>query len=108
MKSFASSTKRRALMIRSLLLFSTLGVGACQTTLPRTEVPSAFRLTCDRPAGVNAVKTVGDLAAYSVRQDAALKVCEAKLVGLVSIIDAMNNTPKRGWWPWFEREASVP
>jgi hypothetical protein len=49
------------------------------------------------------VRTIGDLAGYSIRQDAALKVCETKREGLVSIIDAINNTPKGNWWAWFEK-----
>lgn len=82
------------------------GVAACQTTqLPRTEVPEALRLHCDRPAGADQVRTIGDLAAYSIRQDGALKVCESRRAGLVSILDAENNTPKHGWWAWFEKAA---
>lgn len=61
-------------------------------------MPASLRATCERPSGVDDVKTVGDLAAYSVRQDAALKVCDAKREGLVSILDAVNAPAKRRWW----------
>lgn len=61
-----------------------------------------LRQRCERPDGVDEVRTIGDLASYSIRQDGALKVCDAKRAGAISIIDAINNTPKHGWWPWFE------
>jgi hypothetical protein len=36
------------------------------------------------------VQTVGDLAAYSLRQEAALGVCEARRAALVTVIDQAN------------------
>jgi hypothetical protein len=42
---------------------------------------------------------VGDLAAYSVSQEAALQTCDAQRAAVVSIIDAANaiHAPRR-WW----------
>jgi hypothetical protein len=37
------------------------------------------------------VRTAGDLAAFSLRQEAALSVCEAKRDALLSAIDAHNS-----------------
>ena len=78
-------------------MFLLLGVAACGTTTsPRIEVPASLRASCVRPDGADEWKLIGDLAAYSIRQDAALKVCDAKREALVSIIDAAK--PARPWW----------
>jgi hypothetical protein len=39
---------------------------------------------------VEAVRTVGELAAFSVRQEAALAVCDARREALVAGVDAHN------------------
>lgn len=49
-----------------------------------------LRQDCPRPDGVEAVKTVGELAAFSVRQEAALAVCDARRGALVQSVDAHN------------------
>jgi hypothetical protein len=36
------------------------------------------------------VRTVGDLAAFSVRQEAALSACDARRAALVETVDAHN------------------
>jgi hypothetical protein len=48
------------------------------------------------------VQTVGELAAFSVRQEAALQVCEARRAAVVSIVDAHRATvePKPWWRLW--------
>jgi hypothetical protein len=48
------------------------------------------------------VKTLGDLAVFSVRQEASLQTCDSVRAGLVSIIDAANAraNPKRRFWPF--------
>jgi hypothetical protein len=45
------------------------------------------------------VKTVGDLAAYSIRQEAEIQSCEAKRAGIVALVDAAQVKPK----PWWKR-----
>jgi len=48
--------------------------------------------------------TVGDLAGFSIQQEAALSVCEARKDAAVSVLDAINamlkrvaETPRRRW-----------
>jgi hypothetical protein len=56
-------------------------------TIPVAE---SLRAPCPRPDGVEAVRTVGELAAFSVRQEAALAVCDARREALVAGADAHN------------------
>ncbi|HTK33868.1 MAG TPA: hypothetical protein VL358_01105 [Caulobacteraceae bacterium] len=49
-----------------------------------------LRQPCPRADGAEAVRTVGDLAAFSVRQEAALSACEARRAALAQTIDAHN------------------
>ena len=83
---------------RCLKLYATAGVlafGGCATrppgpamlTLPVAEV---LRQACPRPDGVEAVRTAGELAAFSVRQEAALAVCDARREALLQGVDAHN------------------
>lgn len=53
-------------------------------------VAESLRQPCARPGDVEAVRNVGDLAAFSVRQEAALAVCDARREALVQIVDAHN------------------
>ena len=50
----------------------------------------ALRQPCPRADGAQEVRTVGDLAAFSVRQEGALSVCEARRTALVDTVDAHN------------------
>lgn len=90
----------RGLMLLSLLTFWTLGVAGCATApkAPQITVPASLRAECDRP-NPQGVQTVGQLAGYSVRQDAAIGVCDAKRAALVEIIDGANVAvkPKKRW-----------
>jgi hypothetical protein len=67
---------------------------------PRIPVAESLRAECKDPSGVDAVKTAGDLAAYSRRQKEALAVCDARRAALVGTIDAANQAtaPPRPWW----------
>ena len=89
------------LLRRSLMMFGVLGLLASTgcagvPTSPRVMVPQTFRTECAGPATAG-VATVGDLAAFSIRQEAALQTCEAKRAGLVALIDAAQPV-KRPWW----------
>lgn len=98
MSSSERSNLRRARTLPFLLAFLLPGLQACQTinpTIPRTEVPASLKASCERPDGKEDVKTVADLASYSIRQDAALKTCDAKRQGLVTILEAVNPAKKR-------------
>jgi hypothetical protein len=52
---------------------------------------------------------VGDLAAFAVREEAALSVCNGYREAAVAIIDSHNAIaaevaqqlkPRKWWWPW--------
>lgn len=90
------------LLRRSLMMFGVLGLLASTgcagvPTSPRVMVPQTFRTECAGPA-TDGVLTVGDLAAFSIRQAEALKLCDAKRAGVVAIVDAAAPKP-RTWWP---------
>lgn len=76
-----------------------MGCATVQTT-PRIELGEALRAPCEQPAGKEDVKTVSDLASFSIRQDAALRICEEKRKGLASILDAVSAPAKKTWWRW--------
>jgi len=92
------SKPRRGLRCPSLTLSAALGLLACVgcTSLPQTPplltIPVAenLRKKCPFAEGADAVRTVGDLAAFSIQQEAALLVCEARREALVAGIDAHN------------------
>ncbi len=83
-------------MRRSILLCSGIGalaLSACASPTPppllMVPVARSLREPCPRPAP-EAVVTAGDLAAFSLRQEAALSICEARRAALVSVADAHN------------------
>jgi hypothetical protein len=41
------------------------------------------------------VKSIGDLAVFSIRQEVALQDCEAKRAGLVKLVEVPKKKP---WW----------
>ena len=89
------SNKRPRLLRLSLTTFCMLGAMAltgCAGTTPPLTIPQAFREPCIGPD--TPVKTIGDLAVFSVQQEVALQDCEAKRVGLVGLMDK----PKKPWW----------
>lgn len=89
------SKPHRGPLILCLATFAMLGLGGCATMQPSPPLlPPSLTSPCPRPAP-EAVQTVGDLAAFSVRQDAALIACDAKRAALVAIVQVK---PKRGWW----------
>lgn len=93
------------LMRRFLLPFAMLGLlastGCASLPPPLTiNIPPILREPCPRPDAAN-VETVGDLAAFSVRQEADLAVCNDRRQALVDIIDAHGRlvAPR----PWYRR-----
>lgn len=82
----------------SLALFAMSGCAlsaSCATKAspsPFLSIPVAENLRTNCPPADNpeAVQTVGDLAAFSIRQEAALQVCDARRGALVATIDAAN------------------
>lgn len=69
-------------------------------------VPEVLRAPCPRPIRP-AAPSVGELAGFSVEQEAAISGCELRKDAAVQVIDAYNATeealsgalePKRPWW----------
>lgn len=63
---------------------------------PTITVPDSLRAKCQSP-DPSGVSTVGDLAAHSVRQEAAIRICDERREALVGIIDGANKAqePKK-------------
>lgn len=53
-------------------------------------VATSLRSPCPQPAGEAAVRTAGELAAFSLRQEAALSVCDARREAILAAVDAHN------------------
>lgn len=51
------------------------------------QVPPSLDRPCDRP-DPDSVVTVGDLATFSIRQESALSVCDARRAALAELIRA--------------------
>lgn len=60
---------------------------------PSLTIPQAFREPCIGPD--TPVKSIGDLAVFSIRQEVALQDCEAKRAGLVKLVEVPKKKP---WW----------
>ena len=102
MAPLRKSSKLRGLIPLFPLLSLMLGLGACATKTPlrpTLNIPASLREACERP-NPEGVKTIGDLAAFSLRQDAAISVCEAKRRAVVEIVDGVQVRPKRKRWPF--------
>jgi hypothetical protein len=85
-----------------------LATGCATATAPpilTIPVSPVLREACPRP-DFQAVQTVGELAAFSVRQEAAVAVCDARRSAAVAVIDAANamgaqmaeRLKPRKWW----------
>jgi hypothetical protein len=85
-----------------------LVTGCATATGPMTltiPVSPVLREACPRP-DFQAVQTVGELAAFSVRQEAAVAVCNERRAAAVAVIDAANamgaqmaqQLKPRKWW----------
>ena len=97
----------------SLLLCSMAGAGlstGCAGKLPPRApllilpVAESLRAPCPRPVRP-AAPSVGELAGFSIEQEAAISGCEALKEAAVQTIDAHNRLaaalaagPKRRWW----------
>lgn len=99
---------RREAMRLSRLLSSSVGAAALTACAPNTtpprlmvEVPSMLREACPRPARPDR-PTVGELAGFSIEQEAAISVCDARRSAAVAIADAAGEASapvvKHSWW----------
>lgn len=88
-----------------------LATGCATATAPpilTIPVSPLLREACPRP-DFQAVQTVGELAAFSVRQEAAVGVCDARRAAAVAVIDATNalsaqmaeRLKPKPWWRFF-------
>lgn len=101
------SKKPRAVTPRFLLPFALAGLllstGCVSAPAPVTPIiPVSLRADCVGPP-TEGVETIGQLAAFSVRQEAALQVCSERKAAVVAIVDAHRAavTP-RPWWKVWE------
>lgn len=73
-------------------LAGALASTACAARPPlvlTVPVADSLRAPCPRPAA-DAVRTAGDLAAFSIRQEAAIGLCEARRDAVLAVVDAHN------------------
>lgn len=98
MQPLRPSSKPPGLTLLSLAMFLMLGVGGCNATAPRATltIPQSLRAPCERP-DPQGVATVGELAGYSIKQDAAIAVCDARRAAVVAIVDGAQAKPKKRW-----------
>ena len=79
-----------------LLACCSFGATGCATSTPQQltiPVPDSLRLPCASP-DPSGVVSVSDLAAHSIRQEAALVVCDQARGSLVKLIDAQAQIAK--------------
>ena len=80
---------------RSIPIFwlaGALALSGCAQTPLILSVPVAqsLRNPCPDVRETEPVRTAGDLAAFSVKQEAALQVCEARRAAILAAVDAHN------------------
>ena len=90
--------------------FLATGCATATAPVPVLTIPVAavLREPCPRPPH-EGVKTVGDLGAFSVRQEGALAVCDERRRAAVAVLDAANamnaqmaeRLKPRAWWRIF-------
>lgn len=108
----------QALRLPFLTMFLATGLLAstgCATKPPALvpgqlviPVADSLREPCPRPTRPQA-PTVGDLAAFSVNQEASISVCEARKDAAVAVIDAHNDMTQqlakdlrpKHWWAFW-------
>ena len=80
-----------------------LALTGCATANPvAINLPVTLKEPCPR-AEVGPLETIGDLGALVVRQEAAVKVCDARREAVVSIVEGYNAATRPKRWPWSIR-----
>ena len=99
MQSLPRLAQMRPFLMTCCLL-GVLALTGCAKPVPAVliPVPETLRQPCPQ-VDREGVLTIGDLAAFSVRQEAALVACDARRAEAVGLIDRRNEqvTPKP-WW----------
>ena len=75
-------------------LLGAMALTSCAAkSAPVLTIPQPFLEPCIGPD--TPVKSIGDLAVFSIRQEVALQDCEAKRAGLVKLVEVPKKKP---WW----------
>lgn len=76
-----------------------------QTTSVQVTVPETLRNKCHRPeVPANNEVSIGELASFSILQEAAIETCDVRREALVTLVDTindMNKTEPRPWWRFW-------
>jgi hypothetical protein len=65
-------------------------------------VPKSLRMPCRGPElPTSDTVTTGDIATFSILQEAALQTCDARREASISIIDAINAANREEPRPWW-------
>ncbi len=107
MQPLSTSKTNRAplrLFLLTSCLLGAMGLASCasQPKAVTLTIPASLRADCKGPAGEDRVQTMGDLAAFSLRQEAAILDCNTKRREVVRLADEFNAAvkPKRRVWPF--------
>lgn len=76
--------------VLGLLAFGGCASQASQPPLLSIPVAETLRAPCPSAKGAESVRTIGELAAFSILQQAALVVCDGYRSALVQTVDAHN------------------
>lgn len=103
LEKFARLSVGIPLCLLTLLVLGPLALTGCAKPAPQLTipVPESLRAPCPRP-DPEKVQTVGDLAAFSVEQEASVSICEARKDAAVAIIDAHAKVQEKPA-PWWRR-----
>lgn len=67
------------------------------------SIPSLLREACPSVSGADQVRTAGDLAAFSIRQEEALMNCDKRRAAVVELVDRAQEKPK--WWRFHKPDS---
>ena len=97
------------MLLGAVMLLGGTALGGCATRLVATEVPLPADLTgrCERPdlpeeaLDASTLELLGSTQRFSLRQEAAMNVCEAKSMAKDAIIEAHNKAVRKATCPWY-------
>ncbi len=101
--------RARPFLLSSLLLGALASTGCAHsspaTGLIQVQTPALLRQACPRPPRPDS-PTIGDLATFSIEQEAAIGVCDARRSALAQIVEVQSRAQAaltralapRAWW----------
>ncbi len=101
--------RARPFLLSSLLLGVLASTGCAHSPPPtgliQVQTPALLRQACPRPPRPDS-PTIGDLATFSIEQEAAIGVCDARRSALAQIVDVQTRAQAdltralspRPWW----------